>query len=66
LAHHSDVPLAQRLTTELHERLNHKVTALIAHPIERTAGYIECLHDVLRIVNGEEVAYDYHPPHPGA
>lgn len=59
MAHPSDAALRITLGRHLHEQLNSRVANLIRSPTERTAGYIQALHDVLRFLEGDEVVIDY-------
>ncbi len=58
MAHPSDAALRITLGRDLHDNLNKRVATLIRSPTERNAGYIEALHDVLRLL-GDDRDIDY-------
>jgi hypothetical protein len=47
-----DSALAQRLGTELQDRIQREMQALVKNPSERSAGHIQGLQDALALLEG--------------
>lgn len=55
MAHPSDAALHLTLGRNVEQMIADKTAMLIKAPTERTAGYIQALQDVQRILNGGEL-----------
>lgn len=63
MAHPNDATLRIVLGRQIEEALHDKIVELIRKPNERSAGYIEALHDVQRMMNnGELPPLEFHHP----
>lgn len=54
MSHPTDEALRLTVGREIDKRIAQKVDSLVAHPTERTAGYIQALQDVQALMNGGE------------
>ncbi len=66
MAHPSDATLQITVGRAIEEMLVDKIERLIRKPDERTAGYIDALRDVQRIMSGGEPPRLPPTTHPGA
>lgn len=65
MAHPSDAALHLTLGRDIEQIIRDKIERLIRKPDERTAGYIDALRDVQRMMNGGDLPdLDYRTTHP--